>query len=175
MPVRLSSRNLRRLKDLLDTHGADPSRWPVDDAGELASLAQQNPAARRLLAEANAFDRVLATAQAGRSDQFSGLIDRISARAVAIRPAAAGTAEIVTLPVRPVSLQGHAVPQRQRRALWPVFGALAASLIVGFYVGTSSAVSPTLRQVAGIQADEDDSLTQASLTGVEEIQESELL
>ena len=167
---------LEQLGCLLEAHGAEASRWPANDARELADLARKNTDAKRMFAEAEALDRLLAAAPAGKPDRMAGLIDRIAVRASAIRPAAAGTAEIVALPVRSAdAVEKIPVPSPRPRALWPAFGALAASLIIGFYVGTSSAVSPALQQVAGIQVDDAEDAQLAGQAGADEVQEGELL
>ena len=164
---------LDRLRTVLDAHGANPARWPASDAARLAALAQADPAAQRMLREAEALDRVLAAAPASSSPgALANLADRIVASAAA-RPAVAGGAEIVALPVRARASQGDL--RHRPRFLWTALAALAASLVIGFYAGTSSLAVPALQQVAGLSQDEPDAILANAQPTADEADEGELL
>ena len=54
------------LKDVLDAYGADRTRWPAASRREISALLAVSQEARRLVAEAEAFDRLLDAAPASR-------------------------------------------------------------------------------------------------------------
>ena len=176
MTSKPSTQDIDRLQQLLDGHGADEARWPVSDAAIFAAAMKQTAVGRRMIAETGALDRILAMAPAGNPDRMAGLIERISSTAASIRPAGPGSAEIVTLPVKtavPVAPRVEALPRRI--AVWPVFGALAASLVIGIYVGTLSPAATELQRVAGVAVDETEQVQAAVQLAGEEPVEGELL
>ena len=162
-------RDLARLQVVLDVHGANPARWPRADAERLAALTQSDPQAGKLLAEAQAFDRILAAAPSGPPGGLDALTDRILSRTAATKPAIPGSAEIVPLPVRPrnLAMQAGSSPLR----LWPALAALAAALIIGIYIGNADLLTPALQQVAGLTADE----AEPGAQSLDEAQEGELM
>ena len=162
-------RDLERLQTVLDTFGAEPARWPVAEVSRLVTLIKSDPRAKRMLGDARALDRVLSAAPAGSPSQIAGLTERIVRRAAA----SSTTAEIVPLPQR----LGGPVPASapKSRRYWPVFAAMAASLAVGFYAGTSELVAPTLQQVAGLSMEAVPTIAPAGQTVADEVPEGELL
>lgn len=155
-------RDRARLQAMLDAHGANPARWPVGDALRLAEFARADVAGRAMLAEAAALDELLSAAPHGLATQ--GLADRIVGQ---VAGSARGTAEIVGLPARKRGASGPGA--RREVALWPVCGALAAALAIGFFAGNAGLVAPALKQVAGISFEE------ADLTPADSAQEGDVL
>jgi len=147
---------------LLEVYGADRTRWPVEARAGAGQLVARDRAARRLLAEAEALDRVLERAPLPSLAREAELAERIvaaarrsprmvpSSRADATRPApaAAGGGNVV-------SLSGPQAGSRRLpvRAMGGAAGALAASLLLGIYLGLSSlsqGVVPALEQLTGL-------------------------
>ena len=69
------------LERLLDVYGSDRTRWPVDARSGAGQLATRDKAARRLLGEAEALDRVLERAPLPSLAREAALADRIIAAA----------------------------------------------------------------------------------------------
>ena len=69
------------LERLLDVYGSDRTRWPVDARAGAGQLATRDKAARRLLGEAEALDRVLERAPLPSLVREAALADRIIAAA----------------------------------------------------------------------------------------------
>ncbi len=101
-----SQLTLEQFEILIETFGANPARWPQDRVAGMERMARQSQAARRLLDEARALDRVLAAASSPNPARTGALADRIFAAAAAsaaARPAETG-AEVIRLTV-PASRQ----------------------------------------------------------------------
>lgn len=140
---------LEQLAGLLDVHGSHQSRWPDGAAAALAPLLARSTAARRLLAEAAALDRLLAMAP-GPTSGAAPL--ELTARIVreALRE---GGRDRPRVP----SMGGLA--QRQTAAssglaTWGAgrgiaAGVLAASVLVGAWLGTDSGTAPWIDRVLG--------------------------
>lgn len=125
--------------ELIDVHGADRTRWPLSARASAASLLAVSAEARRLLAEAGAFDAILSRA----SDVRGTDILELAARIVANRGDQLGT--IVSKPV--VTHSGLATVRRGqqfRAELWPGAALLAASLMVGILLGQSQLIARAL-------------------------------
>jgi hypothetical protein len=124
---------LDRLEVALDTYGADRTRWPAPLRHDLSSLIAGNEEARKLLRDAEIFDRLLDSAPPYDAGRLGNLTERIAAaaerqpRLVAARPGA-----------------------RLSRPLLHRFNggiaatALAASLVLGVLAGQSSVVNSLL-------------------------------
>ena len=69
------------LEHLLDVYGSDRTRWPVDARTSAGQLATRDRAARRLLGEAEALDRVLERAPLPSLAKEAALADRIMSAA----------------------------------------------------------------------------------------------
>ncbi|MBI1386274.1 MAG: hypothetical protein GC150_15315 [Rhizobiales bacterium] len=164
-----------RLVRVLDVYGADAGRWPAGEAKALEALLSDDPEAQRLLAEARAFDDLLATGEATEPDEavasrvVAGALARI--RADGNEAAIGGT--VVDLSMRrlqrdrPVGAgQDVRRPGRERREFpstrrtWQAAALLAASLVAGFAVGatglTERALEPIGVVVAGSVVDMED-------------------
>src|SRR5215470_13350834 len=76
-----NSMTLLEFERLLDVYGSDRTRWPVDARASAGQLAARDPAARRLLGEAEALDRVLERAPLPSLASEAALADRIIAAA----------------------------------------------------------------------------------------------
>jgi hypothetical protein len=107
------------LQDFLDAHGADPRRWPVGMEEALAPWFARDPRAGAMLARARKLEALIEAAAAP-SAAYDPAIARIVARAAQATP------------LRPK----QAAAGRQATPLRPIL-ALAASLILGFFVGAN--------------------------------------
>ena len=146
---------------LLDVYGSDRTRWPVEARASAGHLVARDRAARRLLAEAEALDRTLERAPLPTLAQEAAIAERTvgaarrTPRIVAIAKAdtaqpAAGVADNV---VRLAGLRERAHRLTGRRAFGGVAGALAASLVLGVFLGLSNLAQPmlpALEQITGI-------------------------
>jgi hypothetical protein len=158
------SMTMVELARLLDVYGSERTRWPAEARAAAAQLVVADPAARRLLAETEALDRVLGRAPVPGLDVETALAERIVAAAqrsprIVRLPNAqrldATTAEEAArdeaAPGSPVALR---VPQAasaglggRRRLLSRPMGAagvLAASLVLGVLIGSGSSLPPQL-------------------------------
>lgn len=143
-------RSLSAFELLLDTFGGDAERWPVARRVEAERLLLRQDAAgataRRLLGEARALDRVLATMP---------LLDRgrtsaLSARILAETRRTAGSSP---RPSNVVPLGGavrKALGRPTMRPGWAVAAVLAASLLVGVVIGPGTAGLPALRDAVDV-------------------------
>lgn len=121
-------KNLARLRQALDTFGADPNRWPVAERAGLEALVKADKPAARLLLEAQALARVMNAAPGGRAS--AALSARIVAAAIddPVRKA-------VVVPLSPAHGADRQTFSIKRAALmWPA-AALAASFAFGLYMG----------------------------------------
>lgn len=137
---------LERLQHLLDVYGANVARWPGDEARGLRALTATSPAARVMLAEAQAFDDILKLAPGAPANRLGGLTDSIVANA------SAASQSPLAAPSRPV-----ARPTANRaayRAKWPAIAAMAASLLIGVYAGFNGWAPQALQQVSWLSADQ---------------------
>jgi hypothetical protein len=133
------------LERLLDTYGADRTRWPARERLRFASVISEDKAAARLLAEAHALDRLLDRAPHASQGDIEALKERIVAAALRADPprlavvAGAGTRNI--LPLRRPSLPN-------RFTEWPAAAVLAASLVLGVMLGSAGTFSSTMQEMA---------------------------
>ena len=146
---------------LLDVYGSDRTRWPVEARASAGHLVARDRAARRLLAEAEALDRALERAPLPTLAQEAAMAERIVAaarrtprivavaRAEAGRPTAPAADNIVQLPTS----RGRPQWLTTRTASGGVASALAASLVLGVFLGLSNlsqGVLPAVEQMTGI-------------------------
>ena len=141
---------------LLDVYGGDRTHWPTDARAAAAQLVARDARARRLLAEAEALDRVLERAPLPGLATEAALADRVVA-------AAQRSPRIVKLAGAIVPQLG--APKASRGAAWKprlvgtdlrAAGLLAASLAAGVLIGLSSlphSVVPALADLAGLGLD----------------------
>ncbi len=137
---------LERLQHLLDVHGANVVRWPGDEARALRTLTAASPAARAMLAEAQAFDDVLKLATGAPTIRLASLTDRIVASATL------GSQLSVAAPSRPVARP--TANRAAHRAKWPAIAAMAASLLIGVYAGFNGWAPQGLQQVSWLSDDQ---------------------
>jgi hypothetical protein len=156
------SMTVAEIGQLLDVYGADRMRWPTEARAAAAQLVARDAEARRLVAEAEALDRVLGSAPLPGLAVEAVLAERIvaaaqrSPRIVKLedaRPAAAA-------PVQAVGLPGAAAPSPRRAWLHSrearAIGLLAASLVIGVVLGSSELTPqllPELADIAGFTSD----------------------
>lgn len=142
------SGEIELLKRLLDGHGADRTRWPAPERLRFASLIAESAEARRLVAEAAALDRLLDKAPMPSPARMAAAADRIMAAARAERDVARVTV------ARPAIIAGGRAAARDlgRRFMehtsWQAAALLAASLLVGVFVGTGGVAENTVETVA---------------------------
>jgi hypothetical protein len=143
------SSELEALERLLASHGADRTRWPAPARLRFAPLLAARGDARRLVAEAAALDRLLDLAPAPATNR-GALADRI----VAAASADAGQRQVIRLPERGRlgSLFGSAAARAGaiggaslRSGPWAGGALLAASLVLGAFMGTSGAIDSAIR------------------------------
>jgi hypothetical protein len=139
----------------LDTHGAEPGRWPPEARAELLAFTARDKEAARLLAEARALDRLLGEAA---PMPPHGLEARILAAADAL-PQGEGRAA-ARLPRAVPSRRGNALVAQPAarsgvRRMWPELTLLAASLFIGLLIGLSGQALPALQSVAALTGDDD--------------------
>ena len=141
---------------LLDVYGGDRTRWPAEARAAAAQLVARDARARRMLAEAEALDRVLERAPLPSLAIEAALAERIVAaaqRSPRIVKIPAGKSSVVSLPV------SEALPQRAKswkqqflRSDVRAAAVLAASLVVGICIGISNVpqnVLPGLAELTG--------------------------
>lgn len=118
-----------RLLQVLEAYGADPARWPETEREGLKTLlAAGGLAAGDAVKAARELDSILAAATAPALDTEASrerLLARLHEQTASAPP--------------PVDFDCHrrekAALRARRRLPWPAFGALAASLAAGLYVG----------------------------------------
>lgn len=154
------------LEQLLDTHGGDRTRWPAADRLRFASMIARDPGAKRLVAEAAVFDRLLDMAPGPVPAQERMVTERVAALAMAERRSA-------SVPRATPSL---ARPAR-RETRWPAAALLAASLILGVVIGGMGAlravVGPELASLGGDSEGETRQMVLDDVSGL--LAEDELL
>ncbi|MGH6814960.1 MAG: hypothetical protein ACREC6_04590 [Hyphomicrobiaceae bacterium] len=114
--------SIERLRHVLDVCGADEARWPTHLRAPLRRLIEQNARARTLFRESKALDRLLAQAPP---------------------PSRAGERELTERIVAAVARSSGRRARPAHRAvwrpgLWAASAALAASLLLGIFVGTAN-------------------------------------
>jgi len=125
----IEARQRARLQAVLDTYGADPSRWPEADRSELAGLLAEDAGLSENLGEARALDRVLDHASVPHARD--GAVADILAAAMAD-----DDRNVVPFDTaRTLHRDALSVP---RRVAWPVAGLMAASLLIGAFLGQTN-------------------------------------
>jgi hypothetical protein len=129
-----AKRDLKRLEAVLDAFGPDAARWPDAERRELFELIDRDAEAGRLMAEAEALARVMASAPSLTASQ--ALKARILEGA---RPNGS-----TAVPSRPIA--------GALQAIWkswgpfapavPTAGLMAASLAFGLYIGAMGLAQP---------------------------------
>jgi hypothetical protein len=154
---------------LLDVYGADRARWPAEGRAAAAHLVARDAEAWKLLAEAEALDRVLRSAPVPALAVEVALAERIVAAAqrsprmvklldaaLAARPAPVRTAADGEGSRSRFGLGATSRPRLPGRRAG-VVGFLVASLVVGVLIGHSKLppeVLPALADMAGLSSDD---------------------
>lgn len=119
---------LADLEAALDAFGADRTRWPAPLRHALSGLVASDARAAKLLKDGEVFDRLIDGAPAYDSQKLNGLADRIFAQ--------------VDANPRVIPLRRPAKSLFGSRDFGFAAGALAASLLLGIFVGQSNIVTP---------------------------------
>lgn len=157
------NRLLQTLEVTLDAYGADRARWPEDRRRELAGLIVADPQAREMLRETVAFDRLLdQTSDAARDEVPLALMSRIMSAAQAEGGVAPGVGEtdagnnVIPLPRRGVKdAKSKPAAADTTRGLstwreWSAAGMLAASLLLGVYIGGSGLLNTAVNDLTNV-------------------------
>ncbi len=139
--------NLEEFRQLLDAHGADMGRWPAKVRAPAQALLLESEEARALLAEARALDDLLRASAV--PEPAEDLLARIEAVADAssAREAPRHADELRGAKEQPghepVVMHPAAVRGRHARpAPWWMAVPIAASLLLGVWLGLSGALAP---------------------------------
>ena len=141
MAVDKVTAELAGLEQHLDVFGSEVERWPAEARLRFEPLLASEARARELLNEARALDRLLDRAPLPDEARMEALADRIVGLAIADANASAQTAAPV------FDLASRRGPQAQPFR-WKVASALAASLIVGIFIGTAPPVISAVESIA---------------------------
>lgn len=141
------------LERLLDIYGADRTRWPARERLRFAGIAGDDKVAARMLAEADALDRLLEQAPRASGADVEALKERIMSAAlrsgapqlVVVAGRKAGVAQPLSAAKR-----GPAFVARFGRGEWPAAAMLAASLVLGVMLGSTGTFDTTMQQMAEV-------------------------
>jgi hypothetical protein len=136
---------LEGLRKLLDSHGANRSRWPARERLKYSHLISENLEARRLVSEAAALDALLDEAPEPAADDVAAL----RARVLAAAGIADGPGHAAPFPLR----RTVARPARESTFGWRAGALLAASLLLGIFAGGSELVSDPVQTFAAVTGD----------------------
>ncbi len=139
---------LTQLEETLNAAGARPSCWPDDRRARLAAFIETDPDAALLFAEAKALDRVLACAPKCRLPAgFEADIVSAALKLPQDRGGGAGTVPGFGNGLRRRSAGESGRSPMPAPSFWGGAALLAASLILGIYIGVSGNAVPTLRNI----------------------------
>ncbi len=176
MSNKSTKRDIEALTQLIERFGADRTRWPAPERLRFAGLLASDGEARRLLREAEAFDRLLDMAPRVSAPRQAALADRIVAKALAeprvargggpaLSGAPAGAAHRppeIELGAGNVTSMGEARAARRpmrpmlERSSWPAAALLAASLVLGLFAGNTGLFPDVGLSLAGMAAGDSD-------------------
>src|SRR5262245_51638248 len=154
----IRSDELDALEQLLASHGSDRTRWPAPARLRFASLIASNGAAKRMLDEAEAFDRLLDLAPQPSAERVAAAAARISAAAT--RDEGHGLSSLRRMPRRAARAEatGSFSLGRSGDGMGTIAaGLLAASLVVGAFAGSAGLLDRAIEPYAAVAADEADS------------------
>lgn len=137
-----NSAELAAFEQHLDVYGSRADRWPREARSRFETLLAQDARARELLVEARAFEKLLDRAPVVDDASANALADRIAALATS-QPQPRPDASIIDL----ASRRRPSSPVQAFR--WKVASALAASLLVGIFIGAASPVVSAVEDFAG--------------------------
>lgn len=144
---------LAEFERLLDVYGGARTRWPVEARAAAAQLVARDSAAQRLLGEAVALDRILERAPIPSLAVEAALADRIVAaaqrtpRIISVGDAVPGTGGAEHKGAVRASPRRHGLPHADLRKV----AVLAASLMIGVYIGLSSLPQQIVPTLTGAQ------------------------
>ncbi len=140
------------LARLLDIHGADRTRWPARERLRFAGIISEDEAGARLLAEAEALDRLLDRAPRASDANLDALKERIMAAALrSERPQLTAVAGGRPVPAKAWLGQLRKPSWAEKRfGEWPAAALLAASLVLGVMLGSAGTLDTTMQQVASV-------------------------
>jgi len=138
------------LERMLEIYGADRTRWPARERLRFASVISEDKASARLLAEAEALERLLDRAPRVSEGNVEALKERIVAAALrSQRPQLAAVAG-----GKAVSGKSSWLGQLRRPEWsfgeWPTAAVLAASLMMGVVLGSAGTFDTTMQEVASV-------------------------
>jgi len=139
---------IEQLETALDAFGANPARWPVDRRARLSAFVESDEDALRRFRDAKAFERLIGQAPQGASS--TDLENRI-VNAALVLPQQRGDERSKIVSFASAVRQDKPIVRGQSEGgRRPVWGAamLAASLMIGVYIGVSGDVIPALQKVA---------------------------
>lgn len=139
---------IQNFQHLMETYGSDRTRWPAAVRANAEALLATDAQAREMLAEAVALDRLLDQAPTVSIDRERALAQRILTAAGVHTQAIGTVANVVAFRVPAARL-----PVVVHRA---AAAALAASLLLGFVVGTSGAGTSAIAWVSEAAGSIDD-------------------
>lgn len=158
---------------LLETCGADRTRWPAPERLRFAPLLKSEKSARDMVAEAAALDRLLDTAPQVSGARAAALAERIVAAAHRNPQSAAPAGHAAAAAMQPVDVSARGITDLAARravgllrpvvrlpfgrASWPAAGMLAASLVLGIFAGDSGVLGSAIQILPGIAQSEGDS------------------
>jgi hypothetical protein len=139
------------LERLLDIYGADRTRWPARERLRFAGIVGEDEVAARMLAEADALDRLLAQAPRASVADVEALKERIMAAALrsgAPQLAVVASGKPGSATSAPLAARRAPFIARFARGEWPAAAMLAASLVIGVMLGSTGTFDTTMRQMA---------------------------
>ncbi len=137
------------LERLLDIHGADRTRWPARERLRFAGVISEDEAAARMVAEAEALDRLLDRAPRASEAGIDALKERIVAAALrSERPKLTAVAGGKPAPSKAWLGQLRRPTWAMSFGEWPAAAVLAASLVLGVMLGSAGTLNTTMQQVA---------------------------
>jgi hypothetical protein len=143
-----TSMTLTEFERLLDIYGGDRTRWPTEARAAAAHLVARDAGAQRLLAEAEALDRVLERAPLPALAKEAVLADRIVAAAQrSPRIVKIGGARPAQPAAPPAAGSGGRHP-RYTTARVGAAGLLVASLMFGVVIGRTGLLQQLLPELA---------------------------
>ena len=138
---------LAALEDHLDVYGPNAERWTEAARNRFEPVIAGEPRARALLAEARALETVLERAPVVDPAKFADLSNRIVAAAAAAGGPASSPVVVDLQQARRTREVGGG-RQHGLGADWRVATALAASLVLGIYLGASPGVVSAVETIA---------------------------
>jgi hypothetical protein len=142
----IGGRGLEGLEQVLERIGSDRTRWPAPVRRDFAGLLSGDEDARKRLREAEALDRLLDLAPQ----------PAVETRALADRILAAADKEIPAV-TQPKARVAWAIFERRAprvgEAQWPAAALLAASLVLGSFVGVSGTLDTTVEPMVASVSD----------------------